>query len=381
MATTSFRARQRHPSVTIRGEWLRRWCVVLLVLPLVSGCWRDDDRGIERSGSFVALGALPGYLGSEAAAVSADGRVVAGSSRSRAGLTQAFRWSAAEGMTALGFLPQGAFTTATAISANGAVIVGNADGGNLPGVHGFLWRVESGVTQLAGLPHAQVCAASAVSADGSTVAGTCLAALNEGYRWTPATGAVGLGRFGTGSNSSSTASAVSANGAVIGGAGHPALTGAVIWDASNVPTIIGALPGDSHGTIAAISGDGTVAAGVSVDAAGHARGFRWTAAGGVVPLRTSVAFVGMIPAAISADGRRIAGWAGAESGGPDTAVMWDEWGALHAVTDLLSDDAKAASAGWSLTRARGISADGRVIVGEGIDPEGTGRGWIVTLGE
>jgi probable HAF family extracellular repeat protein len=353
---------------------------VLLVLPFVSGCWNDADRSIDRSGSFAALGSLPGYLGSEASAVSADGRVVAGSSRSRAGLTQAFRWSSPEGMTALGFLPQGSFTTATAISANGAVIVGNADGGNPLGLHAFRWTVDLGLTQLAGLPNAVVCAANAVSADGAVVAGTCLAPMNEAFRWTPATGAVGLGRFGTGSNSTSTATAVSGDGAIIGGAGHPVLTGAVIWNASNVPTFIGGLPGDTNGAITALSRNGTIAAGISVDAAGHERAFRWTSTGEVVPLATGT-FVGTIASATSADGRRIAGWAGRESGGPDTAVLWDESGALRAVSDLLSNDGQAASAGWSLTRARGISADGRVIVGEGIDPEGTARGWIVTLRE
>ena len=101
--------------------------------------------------------------------------MVAGSSRSRAGLTQAFRWSGPEGLTALGFLPQGSFTTATAISANGAVIVGNADGGNPLGLHAFRWTSEFGLTQLAGLPNAIVCAGNAVSAEGSVFAGTCLA--------------------------------------------------------------------------------------------------------------------------------------------------------------------------------------------------------------
>ena len=205
--------------------------------------------------------------------------------------------------------------------------------------------------------------------------------MNEAFRWTPATGAVGLGRFGTVSNSTSTATAVSGDGAIIGGAGHPILTSAVIWDASNVPAIIGGLPGDTNGTITALSRDGTVAAGISVDAAGHERGFRWTSGRGVGPLATTGTFVATIATAISADGRLITGWAGRESGGLDTAVVWDESGALRAVSDLLSNDGQAASAGWSLTRARGISADGRVIVGEGIDPEGTGRGWIVTLSE
>jgi uncharacterized membrane protein len=366
---------------TIATAWsrLRLSCVALLVLPLVSGCWHDADR-IDRSGSFASLGSLPGYPESEVSAVSADGRVVVGSSRSRAGMTQAFRSSSPEGLTALGFLPQGSFTRATAASANGAVIVGNADGGNPPGLHAFRWTIELGLTQLAGLPNAIVCAANAVSADGSVVAGTCLATMNEAFRWTPATGAVALGRFGTGSNSTSTASAVSGDGAIIGGAGHSILAGAVIWDASNAPTMIGGLPGDTTGAITALNRDGTIAAGVSVDATGHERAFRWTSTGEAVPLATTGTFVATIATAMSADGRRITGWGSRESG-PDVALLWDESGALRAISDLLSSDGRAASAAWSLLRARGISADGRVIVGDGTDPEGAARGWIVTLSE
>ena len=119
-------------------------------------------------------------------------------------------------------------------------------------------------------------------------------ARNEAFRWTPATGAVRLGRFGTGSNATSTATAVSGDGAIIGGAGHPILTGAVIWDASNTPTIVGGLPGDTNGAITALSRDGTVAAGNAVDAAGHERAFRWTFMGEVVPLATSSTFVATI---------------------------------------------------------------------------------------
>jgi hypothetical protein len=46
-------------------------------------------------------------------------------------------------------------------------------------------------------------------------------------RWT-ASGASGLGRFGTGSNAVSSAIAISGDGRFVGGAGHPVLTGAVI---------------------------------------------------------------------------------------------------------------------------------------------------------
>lgn len=377
------RTLRRFGAITKTSSALRLSCIALLALPLMSGCLHDDDddRTSDRTGSFAALGSLPGYLGSEASAVSADGRVVAGSSRSRAGLSQAFRWTSAEGMTALGLLVHGTSSTATAISSNGAVIVGNADGGNPVGLHGFRWTRESGLVQLAGLRNSTVCAANAVSADGAVVAGTCLAPMNEAFRWTPASDAVGLGRFGTGSNSTSTAIAVSGDGAIIGGAGHPVLTGAVIWDAGNAATIIGGLPGDTNGSITALSRDGTVAAGISVDAAGRQRAFRLTPTRQVVPLATRATFYGTMATAISSDGRKIVGWAGPEGGGPDLAIVWDASGALRTISELLTEDGIAASAGWSLTRARGISADGRVIVGEGIDPEGTARGWIVTLAE
>lgn len=364
---------------------MRHRYFALVPLLLLSACWdgtdHATDKANDRTGTFLALPLLAGYLSSEAAAVSADGRVIAGSSRNRAGLTQAFRWTSAQGAMPLGLLPQGSFSTARAISGDGGTIVGIADGGTPSGLHAFRWTVDLGLTQLDGLPNANVCSASAVSSDGSVIVGTCLAPMNEAFRWTPATGSVRLGRFGTGSNAASSASTVSSDGATVGGAGHPALTGAVIWNASNTATIIGGLPGDTNGTILALSHDGTIAAGASVDANGLQRAFRWTSATGPVPLTTDSAYVGATPTAMSADGRRMTGWVGRGGGGPDVAVLWDASGHLRPVSDLLSTEAVMATAGWSLTRARGISADGRTIVGDGIDPDGTGRGWIVTLND
>ena len=38
-------------------------------------------------------------------------------------------------------------------------------------------------------------------------------------------------------------------------------------------------------------------------------------------------------------------------------------------------------AGWTLTYARGISADGRTIVGDGMNPCGQPEAWIAHLGD
>lgn len=377
----TFARARRTASARPARRFLRHCALALFLAPLLSACWHDADRDetARGSGTFVALGTLPGSLGSEATAVSADGRVVTGASTSRAGLRTAFRWTAQQGVASLGLLPGGSFSHATAISGDGGVIVGEADGGG-PGLHAFRWTVDTTLSQVEGLRGSSTCASGGVSVDGSVVVGTCLAPMSEAFRWTAASGVVGLGRFGTGSNATSTASAVSGNGEITGGAGHPALTGAVLWDANGAPTIIGGLPGDTNGTVTALSRDGKVAAGVSVDAAGHARAFRWTGLSGVMPLGTRDAFTATVASSMSADGSRIVGWAGKPSG-PDVAVMWDQTGAWRAVFDLLSSEGRRASAGWTLTRARGISTDGRVIVGEAINAAGAAEGWMVLLHE
>ena len=98
----------------------------------------------------------------------------------------------------------------------------------------------------------------------------------RGFRWSQTRGTIGLGRFGTGSNATSSGTAISANGDVIGGAGHPVLAGAIVWQADNSATIGGNPQGDSAGVVTGLSADGSVAVGASVDANNHARAFRWS---------------------------------------------------------------------------------------------------------
>lgn len=365
------------------GKRLRRGVSALMLLAAVSGCWHDSDhrQDTQGSGTFIALGSLPGYTGSAASAISGDGNVVVGANFGRSGLPSGFWWTSSHGMTSIGLLPRGSFTNPSAASIDGTVIVGTADGGTAPGLHAFRWAANAGIVQLDGLDGSTTCAANDVSADGSVVAGTCLAPTNEAFRWTTATGTVGLGRFGPGSIAASTASAVSSDGQVVGGAGDAVVTGAVLWNAVGLPTIVGGLPGDSNGTITALSRDGKIASGVSVDATGHERAFRWTSTTGVVALQSDATLVATTATAISSDGARVAGYGGSANGGPDIALLWDASGALHRITDLLSAEGQASSAGWKLTRARGISGDGRVLVGEGINASGAAEAWVVVLRE
>jgi hypothetical protein len=51
---------------------------------------------------------------------------------------------------------------------------------------------------------------------------------------------------------------------------------------------------------------------------------------------------------------------------------------MVSVADFLADQG-ASLAGWRLTAATGISRDGRVIVGTGIDPNGSTQAWMARI--
>ena len=134
-------------------------------------------------------------------------------------------------MTGIGYLPGGVRSIASGVSADGSVIVGSGDTTSTPAtpVSGFRWTPSTGPVRIDPVTGAYLCSASGVSGDGATVGGTCLTINSEAFRWTHGTGSIGLGRFGGGSDAPSSAAAISSNGAMIVGAGHPVLTGAVAW--------------------------------------------------------------------------------------------------------------------------------------------------------
>jgi len=161
----------------------------------------------------------------------------------------------------------------------------------------------------------------------------------EAFRWTQTTGMVGLGDL-PGGNFNSNAYAVSANGQVV--------------------------VGQSSSTASASSG---------------AEAFRWTEATGMVGL-------GALPSndftsyatAVSADGSIIVGASVPESGLPE-AFIWDAYNGMRNLHDLLMDEFGLGPSlvGWRLRDTRGISADGRTIVGIGINPNGDTEGWLAQL--
>jgi probable HAF family extracellular repeat protein len=170
-----------------------------------------------RDGTPLGLGYLPTLPGnlptSSAEAVSADGSVVVGWSRSvnSPNGAEAFRWTPQGGMEALGDLPEGPFQSwAYGVSADGNIVVGRATIQGPCGIFGcggegraFIWDRASGMRNLsdvliqggANLTGWKLIEARAISADGLTVVGNGINPLGQNEAWLARLGATCIGDF------------------------------------------------------------------------------------------------------------------------------------------------------------------------------------------
>ena len=239
---------------------------------------------------------------------------------------QAFRYSNGT-MTGLGFLSglSGAESVANGVSGNGSVVVGwsqSSNGAVTPGDRYEAFRWSGGtMSGLGYLPGGYRSIATGTNSDGSVVVGwgnsSSTSAL-EAFRWTAATGMVGLGF----------------------------------------------LPGGSFSQATATNADGSVVTGNADNEA-----FRWTAGTGMVGL------TGLDKAnAVDADGSIIVGESSALG-----AAIWTAGTGTESIQSLLLADGINNLVGWTLSDATGISADGTVIVGDGIDPQGNDEAWIADI--
>lgn len=291
-----------------------------------------DDEGFLTTGdSLIALlgpGAAP--IASEPRGLTPDGAIVAGKI-TIAGTLDAARWTAATGWVGLPDLPGGGgdLSQALGISADGSVLVGW--GSSDLGLEATRWvgGAPIAIGDLAG--GAFQSAAALASADGGTIVGTGTSAAGpEVFVWTSGTGMVGLGDLDGG-------------------------------DVSSEP--FGMTPDAS-----VIVGEATSAAGIEA--------FRWTATSGMLGLGDlfggafhSTAFD------VSNDGSIVVGFGTTDQG--SEAFIWDVVHGMRSLKDVLLDAGVTEVEDWTLTEVTGISADGRVLVGNGINPDGNAEGWIV----
>ena len=358
--------------------------------------------------SFTPLGDLAGGQNfSDAWGVSADGSTVVGSTIISGhvlfgGTYAAYRWTAATGMVdifSLGGI--GTVCRAYAADADGTTVVGMANYGVLSPTQtvAFLWTPATGVFEFGDLPGGPSgsanAAAHAVSADGALIAGRGESDFgNEPFRYTVATSTfLGLGDL-PGGDFGGAGYGISADGHTIVGSsidGNAPL--AFRWSESGGMVGLGHLgvPAgiDPFSEAYAASADGAVIVGLSRSPASGNSGweaFRWTQAGMVGLGDLPGGPVLSAAYATSADGSIIVGTAAIQGFcGPfgcqpaPRAFIWDAQHGLRDLASVLTAMGLNLNS-WTLTEARGISADGRVIVGTGINPQGDSEAWRVDMG-
>ena len=112
--------------------------------------------------------------------------------------------------------------------------------------------------------------------------------------------------------------------------------------------------------------------------------FRWTAETGMQSLGVLFNNIrsGSEAEAISADGNWIVGVASVPERYNATAFLWDSQNGMRRLDDFLENEHGIDLQGIQLWNATGISANGRVIVGWGVETTGTQEfvAWRVDLG-
>lgn len=345
--------------------------------------------------TFQGLGDLPGGLySSEAWGVSADGTAVVGRGWSSDPVwpngplgIQAYRWTSATGLVGLGGLPLLPDSQGLATSGDGATIVGWSRFGN--GVaYPFGWTASSGMEALPGLPGGSgKGVAGAVSSDGSVIVGHSHV---DGYRWKAVRwtngGAPMLLESFTNEYEYSTATDVSADGSVIvGGFYHDSRAHVFRWTGDGSISLLDPLAGDSGVGRPIVSGDGMTIVGQSFRHDETARdAFYWQENSGMALLAERPVGIDRIePADISFDGSTIVGsMIEDEPYSYAHSFIWTRTDGLQDLEEvLIRDFGLSEVAGWNLGFATGISSDGSVIVGYGVNPFGEEEAWIATIPE
>jgi uncharacterized membrane protein len=320
---------------------------------------------------FTPLG-LFGGVESRSLDVSADGSAVVGQSTSGA-----FHWTAA------GSMVQPA--NAAAVSANGRVVVGFKS--SILGFEAFRWTVDGTFDLLGDLPGGSMnSAAFDVSADGSKIVGHGTPSFpNEAFpvSWT-GTIISQLGGLERGS-----ALGISEDGNVI--VGHAGSPLQAFRRVGSSVTQLGFLPGATSSTARRVSADGSFIVGQSSHPLPvgstdlRAEAFRWTEASGMVSL-------GDLPGGriisnandVSADGSVIvgSGETSFENGvSISEAFYWTSATGMLNLRNVLISAGATGLDGWTLSEARGVSWDGFTVVGSGINPSGAIEAFVATVPE
>ncbi len=324
--------------------------------------------------SFQGLGQMPGAMrgaGTFAVSISGDGSTIAGyawvcpnggTTCNSSGKTKAYRWTAASKYQVLGDLGSSVGSMATATSSNGSVVVGNApQGQNSFGA--FRWTAAQGMVALP----VSMLYGNAVTADGSMVVG--------GDNWWKTSGQTGIFGPFPGNQDQTQAGTVSApvavGAALKGSDANGATFHAFRWTPAGGLQDLGLTTG-SESIAIAISADGSVIVGEARDARGFWRAFRWTASTGMQDIGTlggpeSAAY------AVNKDGSVIVGTSlTSGSTGSNHSFVWTSTNGMQDLKTILDAAGVHTADKWvTLDALVGVSTDGKVMTGYGLNPRST----------
>jgi len=334
-------------------------------------------------GSFTGLGFLnPSFPSSTNPYVDADGTVVAGTSNYADGLNEAFIWTSSGGIVGLGFANRTHESAAGGISANGQVVDGTAQGteqGDITFV-AFRWTAKAGLEAFNDQKAAT--GAFGLNRNGSIMAG------NEGeeaLRWTKGDVHVQhLGFLGVPNSGSpiSLETGMDATGDYIIGSSSTSTAGqseAFVWNGGM--SGLGFPSGDNASFALGIGSDSKTIVGFGyVTNTNETTAFYWTTLGGMQVLSAPAGLPYAVASAVSNNGSVIVGCATASTQPNigDEAVMWNSHHVPKTVASIAAMDG-ISIAGWTLSCATSVSAGGKTIVGNGIDPDGHNQAWLLQL--
>ena len=335
------------------------------------------------------LGDLAGGTFNSVTRSLANGGAAAVGSGRNAVNSAGFVWTLTGGTSELGAAAAGFPGEANSISADGRYAVGAGDNGGARNAFRYD-RQTSTMTQL-GTPvgYNERSILDAVSADGSRAAGHAQSAANlvQPFLWSASGGWQGLGWLPGSPNQTGHALGISGDGATVVGQSTSANSGAASyeafrWTQADGMVGLGDLAGGGafYSVARSTSGDGSVIIGESSSTAtpdGN-EAFRWTQATGMVGLGD---FAGGLAASsargISSDGKIIVGYGYNAAG--QAAAVWDTPGGMRHLQSVLSSEYGVEFAGWTLRNANAISPDGRSVGGVGTDPLGNTQAWMAQI--
>jgi len=343
------------------------------------------------AGVFTGVGGLrPDLTSTVVHGLSADGTYVVGSSlnNNTSSRFEAFRWSRQGGMEGLGFLDTSLNnhrSRAYGVSRDGSVIAGDSPSRlSTISLKGMVWTENNGMQHIPNLPGGSYSGfARDVDDAGTYIAGNDSnneSAQDNGraaYRWNRNNSTFDTLGDLSGGRYFAEARGISGDGTAVAGYSESSNGNeAFVWTESGGMVGLGDLSGGTFSSFGEdVSNSGAVV-GFGRSASGT-EAFRWTQAGGMEGLGD---FAGgsFVSAAysVSADGSLVGGLGNTADG--QQAFLWDAVNGMRQMSDVLAM-AGLNLTGWTLLSVEGISENGMIFAGRGINPDGDTEGWYADM--